>query len=386
MSGQLTPFPLHWRVLRNGRPDLHCCQAQAKFYDAHLMPFIGSSPDGSYARLRALSVSQPSTVECTTTVRPSDRERAREIATLRRIEELNQLALSLGYAICPIASIAQTIGKAIACRTRSREGVMVYQTASFSIPAISRQAALHLFAAELLQEETPNQATWLALTVKQVRELAGPVMEQSGYVCAGVTRALRTKSQRWSRVVAHIIPRMQVVHLARQNQLQIDFQYVLLDEMGEMHAPKDENRNEMQVSPVVASDARAQIRVDLLEMFEQQTVRLSPAFLRQLGMDQQAMTLEAQSSQLNLQQQIQGRESRSRTRVPRWEVSHIVEERGSRHKREYLVEWAGYHPSWEAWRGNGPGGVEGSPLQTWEPANALMGTEALINWLEREQA
>lgn len=123
---------------------------------------------------------------------------------------------------------------------------MVYQTASISLPAISRQAALHLFSADLLQEDTPNRATWLANTVKQVRELAGSVMAQSGYACVGVARALRKKSERWSRVVAHIIPRMQVVHLATRNQLQLDFQYVILDETGEMHAPKDDSRNEMQ--------------------------------------------------------------------------------------------------------------------------------------------
>lgn len=255
---------------------------------------------------------------------------------------------------------------------------MVYQTASFSISTISRQAAMHLFShvPELLVEQAPKHVRWVATTVKEVRNLAGPLMAESGYACAGATRALKTKSERWTRVVAHIIPQIAISHLTSRNQLQVDFHYVLFDEAGEIHPPKDEMRNEMLLSPVVVSEARVQIRADLLEMVEKKIARLSPAFLRQLGLEEQAMALEAESSQINLQRLQQARASR----VPKWDVSHIVEERGAGHRREYLVEWAGYHPSWEAWRMNGPGGAVGSPLQTWEPAQALRGTEALLIW------
>lgn len=258
---------------------------------------------------------------------------------------------------------------------------MVYQTASFSIPAISRHAATRLFGQELLQEHsTPTETMWLATTVAQVRKLVESIMKQSGYICAGATRALKTKSERWCRVVAHIIPMMRIVHVSKRDTLQIDFQYVLLDETGELHAPKDENRNEMHLSQSIVNEVRAQIRLDLTEMALESRARLSPSFLRHLGMDQEAMRLEAETSQLH-QQLSQGRRA---SRVPRWEVNRIVEQRGSRNKREYLVEWSGYHASWEAWRVNGPGGEVGSPLQTWEPAHALKGTAALEEWLSQE--
>lgn len=176
----------------------------------------------------------------------------------------------MGFTICPLASVAQAIGKAVASRTRSREGSRVYQTASFSLPAISRQACLELFGVELLQQPSsmPNKSVWVASTVKQVHDLIGPIMIQSGYVCAGATRALKTNSERWSRVVAHIIPQLMVSHLATTNQLLIDFQYVLLDEAGEFHPPKDANRNELRLSHAVMSEARAQIREDLMESLQ----------------------------------------------------------------------------------------------------------------------
>lgn len=306
-------------------------------------------------------------------------------AHLEQVEELSQWAMSMGYTICPLQSIAHAIGRAIASRVRTREGNALYQTASFSISAISRQAALQLFTSELMQDNQTSRlahATWVASTVQEVRKLVEPIMIKSGYVCAGATRALKTKSERWSRVVAHIIPHLRICHVATRDQLQVDFQYILLDEAGEIHPPKDGNRIEMRLSPIVVSEARAQIRVDLLELVEKRLIHLSPKFLRQLGLQQEAMRLEAESSQLRLQHQAQGRGSR----VPCWEVSCIVDERGSNEHKEYLVQWAGYHPSWEVWRVNGPGGEVGSPLLTWEPANALKQTVALQEWLDRDKA
>lgn len=361
--------------------ELVCMHKARSAIDFVLFWCAGSVLDDSYAMLRARSVPQPSGTHSTILSPASGRSVAREAAARAEVEDLNQRALSMGFTICPITSIAQAIGRAMASRTRSREGSMVYQTTSFSVPAISRQAASHLFPQSLLHEETSTRATWMATSVPEVLELAGPLMEKSGYACVGVTRALKTNSERWSRVVAHIIPQVQVTHSSMRNQLMIDFQYVLLDESGEMHPPKDFNRNEMNLSPLVVSAARSQIRADLLQMLERKLVRLSPTFLRHLGMAQQAMLQEAQMAQLSLQP-ARGRGSR----VPLWEVSHVVEERGRPQRREYLVEWAGYHPSWEAWRMNGPGGAVGTPLQTWEPAKALAGTEALQRWLEAQES
>lgn len=52
----------------------------------------------------------------------------------------------------------------------------------------------------------------------------------------------------------------------------------------------------------------------------------------------------------------------------------------------YLVRWAGYDPSWEAWRLPGRGAA-GDPVESWEPAEKLRGAAALSGAaaMEREQ-
>ena len=53
--------------------------------------------------------------------------------------------------------------------------------------------------------------------------------------------------------------------------------------------------------------------------------------------------------------------------------------RGKGAGRQYLVQWEGYEPSWEAWRQQGLGEV-GDPLQTWELQCLVKDTEALQQW------
>ena len=63
-----------------------------------------------------------------------------------------------------------------------------------------------------------------------------------------------------------------------------------------------------------------------------------------------------------------------------WNVEAIVDERGKCENLEYLVRWEGYHPSWEAYRPADWEGEVGEPIQTWEPARLMKGTEALEIW------
>ena len=67
------------------------------------------------------------------------------------------------------------------------------------------------------------------------------------------------------------------------------------------------------------------------------------------------------------------------TKKGHFNVSRIVEERKStgKAKKHFLVEWEGYHPSWESWRILGK---VGSPLQTWECLGVVRHTEALYAW------
>lgn len=53
-----------------------------------------------------------------------------------------------------------------------------------------------------------------------------------------------------------------------------------------------------------------------------------------------------------------------------------------RNWHRYLVRWSGYDPSWEAWRLPGRGNL-GDPVESWEPAIKLRGTQALADWEAR---
>ena len=64
-------------------------------------------------------------------------------------------------------------------------------------------------------------------------------------------------------------------------------------------------------------------------------------------------------------------------RPARHEIDEILEEKLTRRSRWFLVKWAGYHPSWEAWRVHGE---VGTALETCEPLKGLLGTEALASW------
>lgn len=48
----------------------------------------------------------------------------------------------------------------------------------------------------------------------------------------------------------------------------------------------------------------------------------------------------------------------------------------------YLVRWRGYEPDCEAWRLPGRGSI-GDPVESWELASSLQGTEALARWEAR---
>ena len=68
-----------------------------------------------------------------------------------------------------------------------------------------------------------------------------------------------------------------------------------------------------------------------------------------------------------------------------FEISEILcqVQTSGRAKTWVLVRWAGYDPSWEAWRIQGE---EGSPLETWEPVATVRHTEAWMTWLAQEES
>ena len=268
-------------------------------------------------------------------------------------------AACLGYSVVRIESIRQEIGVAIARHMINRVGNAVLQTAKFSLTRIPLSALQEILGPASTWEG--GVASWApkATTVAEVNQLISPLLAAaSGYVCAGSSRALQTASESCVRVLATLMPTFEIS--LDKDRMLIEFQYVLSDGMGELHPPKDEDRNEIAPSPGLRLDLQRQIMADLLLMADG-GVPLSAEYLRQLGREGQALEVEALTLNLfnNNNLALAGGKRR---RADVFEVERIMQQRvRGRRSRNYLVRWAGYHPSWEQWR---VAGESGDPVDT----------------------
>lgn len=68
-----------------------------------------------------------------------------------------------------------------------------------------------------------------------------------------------------------------VVHKRGVSKLHLQFMYALSDESGEVHPPKDSNRNEIALTPQEEHEIRAQVLIDAMA-FSQRGIPLSPAW------------------------------------------------------------------------------------------------------------
>ena len=177
---------------------------------------------------------------------------------------------------------------------------------------------------------------------KMTTAVAG-LLELSEMNCCGTTRALKTLSQPVIRVVASMMPTVEVSHQLEngRDRFFMNFLYVLADEDGEFHPPKDVNRNEIGLDPRLEMRMRQKILQDVKVMASKGYL-LSPGWWRQLGREEKAVEVE-----------------RSVAIKTHCAVHHnaecIVEERVSsgRAGRWYRVRWEGYEPEWEMWRIDG---------------------------------
>lgn len=212
----------------------------------------------------------------------------------------------------------------------------------------------------------------------------GSHFEATGRMCAGLTLGLQTASEAVIRVVATMMAGVEISHvpLARGvERLYINFLYILADETGEIHPPKDANRVEMALLPADEAELRRRILLDVARMGEMGHP-LSPGFWRQLGREDKALETEALLQNENAPARLLTRGTKQVTRPAlkrereSFEVESIVSQKG----RYYLVRWAGYHPTWEPWRIQGD---VGTAIETWEPWEKLKETEAMREWNEQ---
>lgn len=284
-----------------------------------------------------------------------------------------------GIVYMPLARYAKEVGTSMARHLAQRRGESVYQVASYSIPFIPKEVLWHLLDSQDCEHDvlawTEPVYTWSFDTLEKVQSVAGRLMKASNELVAGTTRALKTKSEKYSRVVASMMAPLEISHIREEDRVTISFAYVLADEAGELHPPKTADRREMAIDPEDTIILRQKILDDLRTMAAAD-FPLSPNFFRQLGMHDRAEELERPPSRPP------SRPAAADTTVEQethGEIDEILDERSTtgRARRWFLVRWAGYDAAWEEWRIHGE---PGTPLETWEPEAHVRRSDAFKAW------
>lgn len=266
-------------------------------------------------------------------------------------------------------------------RMAPRRGENVYQVASFSTPILSASGMHTLLGSGTKRDECGVEWTLESFTTMQ--ETLSPLLSKfSDQPIYGFSKPLKTKSEKRVRVIATLIPTVELY--VQEDKMEMDtfhinMMYVLIDQDGEIHPPKDSERREMKIESSLLVELKQQAASDL-KLMAARGLPLSPAFYRQIGMEEAATLAEQEDAAVELAaQKIAQERVVKRATKQRFEVEEILEERAATGKARtwYRVRWQGYHPSWEAWRIEGS---PGDPLVTWEPEAHVIGTEAMRRW------
>ena len=227
---------------------------------------------------------------------------------------------------------------------------------------------------------TNHSVEWRLTTLDQMSTgLEELLSKMSVSLCAGLSRALKTKSEKEVRVVATLMPSFELSSclLARGvERTRAQFMYILTDCTGVVQAPRNpEDGRLVGIETNLANDLRAQLVKDLHKMADK-GLPLASGFWNMIGREPPSPASAKQKP---------AKETKKRTAASaRFEVDCIVKESrtAGRARVWYLVRWQGYDPSWEEYRIHG---AAGSALETWEPQCNLLGSEALEKWTEEEE-
>ena len=166
---------------------------------------------------------------------------AKKKALLEKQRSLFALAREMGFCLEKTCYYESELSSAVAKRLQTRRGQHIYQNTSFRLPGFPRHAAESMFPAALLQAQEQT-LTWVATNVKEVRELFGELLMQhkQGFT-TGLSRGLCTQSETCIRVLATIMPPVQISWSRMAcglHRLYVNMIYLLCDENGDLHKPK----------------------------------------------------------------------------------------------------------------------------------------------------
>ena len=149
------------------------------------------------------------------------------------LENFFALSVKMGYAPMPLHRFKTELSRSISMRMCQRIGVEIYQGAAYHLSSIPCLEADQVLPQKLKTTNTSTVVTWKAASVAAVLKMVGPVLQLSE-MCAGISRALMTPSESVIRVVASIIPPVEISYVLKNNtdRLYVNFNYVLSDEAG----------------------------------------------------------------------------------------------------------------------------------------------------------
>ena len=324
---------------------------------------------------------KPTPASCALTVHPGATMTIRQ----EKISQMMTLATECGFACEALTTYRQMLATEIASHMVHRRAFAVYQSVGFNIPLFSRQAALEICGEPNMTIQTEHQLQWKLTRVPDCGHLLEPILSSlgCGSLCAGMSRALLAESEVTAMVIATVMPTLQIQWDRMANgvgRLKINYFYVLSDMDGEMHAPKDENRRELELADDLIQDLRVRILMDARAMIDR-GYPMASGWYRQLGRHAKADEIE--------ECEIAGTKPAKPVPPPKlklkknhFNIECILEERKSTGKAKvwFLVQWEGYNPKWEQWRIYG---MVGDPLTTWERLSTVKNTEAYSAWKQR---
>ena len=375
-----------------------------------MVPYAGSeTAENPTESDSALGLSHPTTLEPKSPEDPS---------YTTAVKEAKELLLMRGILSTHNFKQERQMVKEVIKHLAPRMGTFVYQIASFSTPIICKVGLLKTFSSTPPNTtDSSGVSSWTFPTYSAMRGGIAPLLNKfTDMRLWGLTKPLQKPSEKYSRVVATIMPPFEM-YLTTGDAMDVmsaNFQYALIDEDGEIAPPKDPERREIQMTDSEMSQLRQSAYADLHLMAES-GCKLSPKFLRLLGLEVKAAEVEAaeaaaeeakaaeraekassgkrklmlattaratEAKERKAAKAAREREERAAARIE-YPIEEILEERPAtgRAITWYRVRWAGYDSAWEAWRIEGE---VGEPLVTWEPLVNVRHTEALTRWEQQQ--
>ena len=240
------------------------------------------------------------------------------------------------------------------------------------------KAAHDLFPSNLRgsPNEMENILLWEADSVKQSQQLFSDLLESSK--STGLTKVLKTESEKVSRRVVHIVPPSSVsleLSPTGSSRLIINILFCVMTEDGLICWPKDTSGREIEFSAEEENEIRRAIKTDVLVMIAKGTVPMADGTVPMADGWYDMVEMPRPERPTKKQKVSTPKEPPEE----RFNVESILEERPStgRAVRWFRVRWAGYSAAWEQWR---RWGEVGSPIETWEPLVNVRNTEAMEAW------